>query len=203
MPEAVEMRRSERREREHAMARTSILAAARRLAARDGANGLTLRGVAAEAGYAPAALYGYFRNRTDLILALAAEDLAQLSRTMRAAHELAGSMVPAASAALNYLTNSETIAAAASALDASVEAGESERLFNGRLIGVLRTLSEIAGGRSGSRAGQCDVLLIAAALAGLVLLVRSGRLKALGFAAEELLVRLDARFSPAPQAARE
>src|SRR6185312_4698043 len=55
----------------------------RRVAARDGARDLSLRAVAAEAGYAPAALYGYFANKDELLLALAAEDLSGLARAMR------------------------------------------------------------------------------------------------------------------------
>src|SRR5579872_1298280 len=43
-----------------AASRSAILEAARRVAARDGARDLSLRAVAAEAGFAPAALYGYF-----------------------------------------------------------------------------------------------------------------------------------------------
>ena len=42
----------------NAASRTVILDAARRVAARDGARKMSLRGVAAEAGFAPAALYG-------------------------------------------------------------------------------------------------------------------------------------------------
>lgn len=200
MSAVAESRRSERREREHAAARAAILSAARSLAAREGAQGLTLRGVAAEAGYAPAALYGYFRNRTDLILTLAAEDLAQLTHAMRDVEKAETSgpdLVRVASAALGRLRDSETIAAAISVLDSSTETSGAERLFNGRLIGSLKVLSEIAGCQSASRDGQVDVLLIAAALAGLALLDRSGRLKALGFSPAELVERLDRRFAAA------
>ena len=58
-----------------AASRSSILDAARRVAARDGARDLSLRAVAAEAGYAPAGLYGYFSGKDELLLALAADDL--------------------------------------------------------------------------------------------------------------------------------
>src|ERR1700744_2423682 len=68
-----------------AASRSAILEAARRVAARDGARDLSLRSVAAEAGFAPAALYGYFRGKDDLLLALAAEDLAGLARAVRGA----------------------------------------------------------------------------------------------------------------------
>ena len=200
MSEAVGARRVERREREHAAARALILAAARSLAAREGAQGLTLRGVAAEAGYAPAALYGYFRNRTELLLTLAAEDLAQLTHALRDAAKLElrdTHLAGVASAALAYLRDSETIAAAMSVLDSSTETSSAERLFNGRLIGALKVLSEISSRQSASREGQRDVLLIAAALAGLALLDRSGRLKALGFSSAELVESLERRFTAA------
>jgi AcrR family transcriptional regulator len=200
MSEAVGARRVERREREHAAARASILSAARSLAAREGSQGLTLRGVAAEAGYAPAALYGYFRNRTDLILTLAAEDLAQLTHAMRDTVKTGApgaNLAPVAATALARLRCSETIAAAMSVLDSSTETGSAERLFNGRLIALLKFLSELAGRQSASREGQFDVLLIAATLAGLALLDRSGRLRALGFSPEELVERLEGRFAVA------
>ena len=73
----------ERRQRDvsRAASRTAILDAARRVAAREGARDLSLRGVAAEAGFAPAALYGYFRNKDELLLALAG--LALLARSGR------------------------------------------------------------------------------------------------------------------------
>jgi AcrR family transcriptional regulator len=173
-----------------AASRTAILEAARRVAAKAGARDLSLRGVAAEAGFAPAALYGYFRSKDELLLALAADDLGRLARVMREAEGL-----PAASAAaLSLLRGTETIAAASGAL---TEGGnsEAERLFNGRLIAALKALSDASGLPSDSRQSQCDVVLMAAALSGLAMFARSGRLSALGFKPEEILGRLDKRFS--------
>ena len=187
--------RAERRSRERGATRASILQAARRVAAREGARNLSLRGVAAEAGYAPAALYGYFAGKDDLLLALAAEDLATISRAMRdavAAGNGAGKLAAASSAALALLKDNETMAAAQGALSAGT--GESERLFNGRMIAALRVLSDAAGRPANSRESQCDVVLVASALAGLALLARSGRLSALGFSPDEILGRLDAHF---------
>src|ERR1700689_2848727 len=82
---AILEQRRQRRAQAHAATRGAILDAARRVAMRDGARELSLRGVAAEAGFAPAALYGYFAGKDDLLLALAAEDLAVLARGMREA----------------------------------------------------------------------------------------------------------------------
>jgi len=169
--------------------RIAILDAARRVAARDGARDLSLRGVAAEAGFAPAALYGYFRNKDELLLALAADDLTALARAMRDAGGLAG----AGTAALSLLKDAETMAAASGALNGT-KGGDAERLFNGRLIAALKALSDASGLPTGNRQSQCDVVLVASALAGLALLTRSGRLNALGFTTEEIISRLDARF---------
>ena len=183
----------ERRQRDasRAASRTAILDAARRVAARDGARDLSLRGVAAEAGFAPAALYGYFRNKDELLLALAADDLTQLARAMRDA----GGFRNASAAALNLLGSTETIAAASQALPRENGGGDAERLFNGRMIAALRALSEVSGLPSDNRESQCDVVLVAAALSGMALLERSGRLGALGFQADEILARLASRFA--------
>lgn len=191
-------RRSERRAREHLATRAAILEAARRVAARDGARDLSLRGVAAEAGFAPAALYSYFSGKDELLLALAAEDLSSIARAMRGAaagHEGRGKLAAAASAALDLLRTTETIAAGSAALPASAGSGEAERLFNGRMIAALKVLSDISGQSSDSRDAQCDVLLIGATLSGLALLSRAGRLDVLGFSIDEVLARLEARFS--------
>ena len=194
VPRASKPRRP--RDVSRAASRSAILAAARKVAARQGARDLSLRGVAAEAGFAPAALYGYFRNKDELLLALAADDLTVLARAMReaGAHGLAGALA----AALAMLKDAETMAAASAALaglpgEASGLA-DAERLFNGRLIAALKALSDAGGMPTGSRESQCDVVLVAAALAGLALMARSGRLGALGFSAPEMIARLDSRF---------
>jgi AcrR family transcriptional regulator len=191
------------RDASRAASRTAILTAARKVAARDGARDMSLRGVAAEAGFAPAALYGYFRNKDELLLALAADDLTVLARAMRDAGP--AGLAGAGAAALSLLRGAETMAAASAALagapgprDAGKrDAGklaEAERLFNGRLIAALKALSDAGGLPTGSRESQCDVVLVAASLAGLALLARSGRLGALGFSPEEMIARLDGRF---------
>src|ERR1700745_2538713 len=122
--------RTQRRAQAHAATRSSILEAARRVAARDGARELSLRGVAAEAGFAPAALYGYFSGKDDLLLALAADDLSHLARAMRDASsrdEGKGKLAAAASAALGILRETESVAAALGALPANAGSSEAER----------------------------------------------------------------------------
>ncbi|MDE1986469.1 MAG: TetR family transcriptional regulator [Alphaproteobacteria bacterium] len=198
---ATATKRNERRAREHNATRAAILEAARRVAARDGARDMSLRGVAAEAGFAPAALYGYFTGKDELLLALAADDLSSLSRAMRGAaagQSGKGKLAAASGAALSLLRTTETIVAAYAALPANAGTGDAERLFNGRLIAALKVLSEASGQTTDSREAHCDVLLVAAALSGLALLARSGRLEALGFSTEEILDRLGVRFTNTP-----
>ena len=196
MAEAAVRIPKERRQRDvsRQASRTAILDAARRVAARDGARDLSLRGVAAEAGFAPAALYGYFRNKDELLLALAADDLTSLARAMRGS---GAGLAGAGAVALELLRGTETMAAASAALTGTPDGSktnDAERLFNGRLIAALKALSDASGLPSDSRESQCDVVLVAASLVGLALLARSGRLKTLGFTPDEMIARLDGRF---------
>ena len=196
-----EQNRLERRGRVRSAARDDILAAARRVAEREGARNLSLRSVAAEAGFAPATLYGYFRNKDELMLALAADDLSRLVHVMRdAARHEGDRLTAAASAAIDLLANAETLAAASTSIAPQANGSEMGRLFNGRLIAALTTLAAAAGGAAESRESQADIVLMAAALAGLAMLRRGGRLQALGFSAEEVLARLH-QFSQVKQAA--
>jgi AcrR family transcriptional regulator len=192
--------REERRARQRQSVRSDILEAARRVAMRDGARNLSLRGAAAEAGFAPAALYSYFRNKDELMLALAADDLSRIAQAMRAAANGNGDdpLAAAASAALALLARTETLAAASGAL-APQSGSEMERLFNGRMIAALTALSNATGSRAQNRDEQADVVLLAAALAGIAMLERNGRLQALGFSATELLGRLRGFTQAAPQ----
>jgi AcrR family transcriptional regulator len=190
--------RTQRRAEAHAQTRSAILSAARRVAARDGSRDMSLRGVAAEAGFAPAALYGYFAGKDDLLLALAADDLSHLARAMREATTQGGGggkLAAAAAVALSILSETESVAAALGALPSSAGSSDAERLFNGRMIAALKVLSEASGHGVATREEQCDVVLVAAAVTGLAMLARSGRLEALGFSPEEILARLDVRFA--------
>jgi localization factor PodJL len=75
-----------------AQARRSAVAAARRVIARDGADRLTLDRVGHEAGLPIGALANHFDNEQELLMAVAADDLAALAKSMRGSngtsHEL-------------------------------------------------------------------------------------------------------------------
>jgi len=193
-------RRIERRSRQRAANRSAILEAARRVATREGAGDLSLRAVAGEAGYAPASVYEYFRNRAELVLALAAEDMGSLARAVResaAGREGGpGAFAAAAKAALDIMRVSGALPAAAATLEGADAPSEAERLFNGRLIAALTAFAEATGrGTLRTRDEQGDVILAAAAVTGLAVLARAGRLKALALDEGALLDRLEKRFT--------
>lgn len=75
---------------EQELVRRQFLECARRVHARDGASGLTMRRLAAEAGYSPGAIYLYFPSRQELLRELWAEDLQGLLAAMQAAMEAPG-----------------------------------------------------------------------------------------------------------------
>lgn len=189
-------RRVERRTRQRATNRAAILEAARRVAAKEGAGNLSLRAVAAEAGYAPASVYEYFQNRAELVLALASEELSQLTRELRENKTGSNSMQSAAATVLEALRGSGALPAAVATLAVGTGGSEAERLFNGKLIGALTAFAEAAGlAPVTDRRRQADVVLAASCLVGLSVLARAGRLAALSQDQEALLTQLSSLFS--------
>jgi AcrR family transcriptional regulator len=190
-------RKAERRTRQRAANRAAILDAARRVASKTELGEIALRAVAAEAGYAPASVYEYFRNRAELVLALAGDDLSQLTRTLKEMPADQVGIAAAARAALDVVRSSGALAASSSTFEEALPP-EAERMFNGKLIAALTALAEACGRAPlDTREEQADVVLIAAAVAGLAMLARSGRLKALGLEEEALIQRLELRFAAA------
>jgi hypothetical protein len=121
--------------------------------------------------------------------------MAHAMRDAAGQHASANQFTATVSAAFEFLSKTETLAAASAAMSLGRKDSDTERLFNGRLIAALTALSAAAGNQAHSRNTQTDVVLLAAALAGLAMLRRTGRLEALGFSTEEMLNRVEAHFS--------
>ncbi len=81
-----------RRKAVSAMKRRLILEAARRIFEAEGLDGASLRAIAAEAGYTPAALYFHFDSKEAIYGAVLQESLAQLKDAVSQA--LAGAVLP-------------------------------------------------------------------------------------------------------------
>jgi AcrR family transcriptional regulator len=69
---------TERRERQKAELRDTILAAARRIFSEEGAHGLTMRRIAEAIEYSPGTIYLYFSNREEIALVLVREGFEKL-----------------------------------------------------------------------------------------------------------------------------
>ena len=73
----------------HGDLRRALLDAATRILDRDGQGGLSLRAVAREAGVSPAAPYHHFKDKSELMLAIAEEGFDQLSDYIRHTTDIA------------------------------------------------------------------------------------------------------------------
>lgn len=174
--------------------RKSILAAARRVCDASGPEALTMRAVAAEAGYAPGAVYSYFAGIDELAIALTAEELGHLARRMREAAEKADGPTAALEAAAKEALkatagNAPHVRLAGRLMSTEALPAELDRAVTGRVIAILETLGgplRAATGLAGAAAHR-EILCLAALLIGLRVLDASGRLGPLGFSAESLL----------------
>jgi AcrR family transcriptional regulator len=81
----------ERRARHHAAIEKRILETAEELLLRSGLDGVSLRAVAERIEYSPAAIYGYFPTKDDLLAALAAHGFRQLNDALTRVSELTDS----------------------------------------------------------------------------------------------------------------
>ena len=81
-------RARQRRERERAAARESILSAARELARREGWDAVTMRRLAEEIEYSANFAYRYFTGRDDILLALVRDGFVRLRDAMATAAQL-------------------------------------------------------------------------------------------------------------------
>lgn len=70
--------------------RERFIECARSVFSKDGASGLTMRRLAAEAGYSPGTIYLYFPSRQDLLREVWKEDITALFRTLSEAVDAAG-----------------------------------------------------------------------------------------------------------------
>jgi AcrR family transcriptional regulator len=73
-----------RRDRHKAELRAELVAAAHELVRQDGYDGLTIRKLAKQVGYAPMSVYSYFADKQEILLALAEDAFATLARRIEA-----------------------------------------------------------------------------------------------------------------------
>ena len=188
-------RREERREIAHANKRAEILAAAKRVLARVGPKGLTIRAVASEAGYVPGAVYFYFHSKATILSELAVSELSGLTKQLR--NSSARDAADRASQAADIFATSHTIF--------ELDAGHrlhpgSERALLGRLIALFQTVGEpLDLAHLPPEQAQARALGLSSAAIGLATLARMGKLDKLGVTSAATLREVAHCLKAAPE----
>lgn len=186
-----------RRKAVNGMKRDLILDAARRVFERDGLEGASLRAIASEAGYTPAALYFHFDSREAVYAALLSDSLDRLNTFVGAAVDATGEPAARLAAAITafyryYADNPGELELGfylfrggmrPKGLGAARNAD-----LNAKLTGALApiTLAAIALGASDETSRRITAGLFAQA-SGALLLANTGRLRLFGVGADDLL----------------
>jgi AcrR family transcriptional regulator len=185
-----------RREAVRGFKRAAILEAARRVFHAGGLENASMREIAGEAGYTPGALYSYYPGKEHIYADLLSDSLAELGRTVREASAAGSDPQTRAGAGCHafyayYRGHPMDLDLGLYLFQGIGRRGltpELDRQLNGRLIGVLRPISEaIAGLGCGEDTAQKETVAALCQLCGVLLLERSGRLKVLGQEGEELV----------------
>ena len=193
----VETGRQRRRQAVGGVRRGLILEAAQRVFTRDGLEGASLRAIAAEAGYTPAALYFHFDSKEAIYAALLAQSLAALKacvdEAVARAHDPVGRVRAAAWAFFGfYADNPADLDLGFYLFRGGVRPKGVGRLrdreLNARLAGALAPIGEAARalGVPDKEAGMV-VADIFAHLVGVLLLAHTGRLRLFGASAAALV----------------
>jgi len=184
-------RREDRREASHASKRAEILAAARRVFARDGAKGLTIRAVATEAGYVPGAVYFYFHSKAAILSELAVSELTGLTKQLKATSSRDAAERAAAAA--------EAFATAHAIFNMDFDS-QGVNPGSERVLSLFQTVSEPLelSGLPPEQA-QARALGLSSAAIGLATLARMGKLDKLGVTAAATLREVAHCLKDAPE----
>lgn len=202
MPADVIEKKTGRREAVRAFKRDAILQAARKIFARDGLDGATLRAIAAEAGIAVGTVYLHYPAKEALYAELLAGSLADLQKHLREAV----ARVPSGAA-----SDGQLMAGALAFYDFYRQrpddlylglylgqgfrptglTPELDRLLNGRLIQCYTALSDAMRRIAPVEAEnlRAETVSLAAATGGALMLETTGRLKILGDTGEAVVRR--------------
>ena len=196
---AAERRRQGRTQAVKELKRTLILDAARKIFEQEGLDGASLRAIAAEAGYTPAALYFHFDSKEAIYAEVLQDSLGSLRDAV-------------GEAAARARTPAERLRAAALAFfrfyaenPRDLDLGfylfrggmkpkglgrERDEQLNRALAAALRPIGEAAETLGASRE-DADLLIVDAFAhaAGLLLLAHTGRMRVFGASAPELMAR--------------
>ena len=187
--------RAARREAVRGFKRAAILDAAKRVFHAGGLESVSMREIAGEAGYTPGALYSYYPAKEHIYADLLSDSLAELGRTVRDASATGDPQTRAGAGChafyAYYRGHPMDLDLGLYLFQGIGRRGltpELDRQLNGRLIGVLRPISDaIAGLGRGQEIADQETVAALCQLCGVLLLERSGRLKVLGQEGKDLV----------------
>jgi AcrR family transcriptional regulator len=191
--------RLERRKAVRGLKRGLILAAARRVFEAEGLEGASLRAIAAEAGYTPAALYFHFDSKEAIYAEVLRGSLANLReavmRTISRSEGPASQLRAAAMAFFRYYEdNPRDLDLGFYLFRGGMKphglGKERDRLLNAAVEEALRPIAKAAEAL-GARPEEANLLMADtfAHAAGLLLLARTGRIRMFGASAPDLMGR--------------
>jgi TetR/AcrR family transcriptional regulator len=198
MPADVIEKKRGRREAVRAFKRDAILQAARKIFARDGLDGATLRAIAAEAGIAVGTVYLHYAAKEALYAELLAGSLADLQKHLRDAVAKADADDQLMASALAfydfYRQRPDDLYLGLYLGQGFRPTGltpELDRLLNGRLIQCYTVLSDAMRRIAPLDAEllRAETVSLAAATGGALMLETTGRLKVLGDTGEAVVRR--------------
>lgn len=187
--EVLEKKKAGRREAVRAFKREAILQAARKIFAREGLDGATLRAIAAEAGIAVGTVYLHYPAKESLYAELLAGSLADLQKHLREAVAKAASGEELMAGALAfydfYRQRPDDLYLGLYLGQGFRPTGltpELDRLLNGRLIQCYTVLGDAMRklAKLDAEEVRAETVSLAAATGGALMLETTGRLKILG-----------------------
>jgi AcrR family transcriptional regulator len=191
--------RSERRKAVSGLKRGLILAAARRVFEKEGLEGASLRAIAAEAGYTPAALYFHFESKEALYAEVLRESLANLREAVM--HAISRSEGPASrlrAAAMAFFRYYESnprdfdlgFYLFRGGMKPHGLGKERDKALNAAVEEALQPIADAAEAL-GAPPGDAKLLMADtfAHAAGLLLLAHTGRIRMFGASAPDLMER--------------
>jgi len=196
---SVKKRKQERARAVNAMKRGLILDAARRVFEAEGLDGASVRAIATEAGYTPAALYFHFESKEAIYAEVLQESLERLGETVEAA--VSSVADPAARLRAAAMAFFEFYAKNPRDLDLGFYlfrggmmphglGRERDEMLNAGLAAALRPIAEAAEAL-GTEPDEANLLMVDAFAhaSGLLLLAHTGRIRMFGASAPDLMER--------------
>lgn len=178
----------DRRERERAARRDLIVATARQLAESEGWEAVTTRRLSTEIEYSQPVLYKHFAGMEQIAAAVAVDGFGELADALQAANSGTGALGRVAQAYLDFNRDHPAVYDAMFLRATTLQFAADET--PPQLSAAFAALREAVGDATGGQDAQTLTEVFWAALHGLAILTRTGRLRP-GYESERLQLLVD------------